>query len=344
MIRVSAPGKVHLIGEHAVVYGQPAILAAVGLRTTVDAEKSDRVELDIHGKYRFDFSADEVMAFTSELKKMWDAGNRQKDFSPVFGLLNSDWVNYYKMMAGISFGMLGIPEGGIRLVVKTGLPIGSGLGSSASFAVAIAKAISEVYRVPAPEETINEIAFRMEQFVHGMPSGGDNSACCYGGLIWFRKAQTQNEIVPLRDEIPYSLDNFVLVYTKKPEKSTGELVQMVKNMDPAARDPHVTMIGRLADEMRAVLKQKKFPRMKEIINETNDHLAALGLSIPETEQVAQAVKAIGGAAKMCGACYGGVMLCYHEDQDLLAEAIRSAGFEPWKTALAVEGVRMDRSI
>jgi len=58
--------------------------------------------------------------------------------------------------------------------------------------------------------------------------------------------------------------------------------------------------------------------------------------------VAKAVKSIGGAAKLCGAGGGGVMLCYHEDREKLITTIRALGLEPWESELGVEGVRVEK--
>jgi mevalonate kinase len=175
-----------------------------------------------------------------------------------------------------------------------------------------------------------------------MPSGGDNTTCCYGGLVWFQKAQPKNIVIPLKNEIPHKLEGFVLAYTKQPEKSTAELVQMVKEIPEAVRNPKMEEIGRMCQEMKEVLKKKNYKRMKEIINKNNQILASFGLAIPETEAIADKVKALGGAAKMCGACYGGVMLCWHDKPELVVQAIKQLGFQPMLADLAVEGVRLEK--
>jgi len=233
--------------------------------------------------------------------------------------------------------------GGISIrITKCEIPTGSGLGSSSAAAVAITKAANEIYHKNLPLERINEIAYECEKLVHGTPSGGDNTASCYGGLIWFQKDQPKNIIIPLCDEIPHKLENFVLAYTKQPEKTTGELVQMVRNIPEAERNPKMEEISRMTYEMREVLKKKDYNRMKDIMNRTNEILSSFGLSIPETDMISKKVKLLGGAAKMCGACYGGVMLAWHEDPEQIISAIKELGFEPFQADLAVEGVRVEK--
>ena len=132
-----------------------------------------------------------------------------------------------------------------------------------------------------------------------------------------------------------------MVYTKKPEKTTGELVQQVRDLDPKYRDPIIKTIGEATYKMREALQRKDFEAMKKLINVAQENLARLGVSIPEIDELCKEVKTIGGAAKGCGALGGGVVLCYHENKEKLLKVIRSLGYEPWETELAVEGVRVE---
>ena len=81
--------------------------------------------------------------------------------------------------------------------------------------------------------------------------------------------------------------------------------------------------------------------MKEIINETQRNLAELGVSTFELDELAFVVREIGGAAKLCGAGGGGIMLCYHENKVKLIETIKGLGYRAIETELGVEGVRIE---
>lgn len=341
MVKVSAPGKVHLIGEHSVVYGEPAILASIGERCFIEAEKSDNVIIESKNfDFKLEFNLEEIRNYTEEMERLLEAGNKKNDFSELLSR-TKDKSNALKILVGKCLKLVGA-DSGVSVVIDSEIPVGAGLGSSASINVSLVKAISKLHGKELSNEKVNELAYELEKFMHGKPSGGDNSACCFGGLIWFKKDKP-NIIKSLKDEIPYKLENFVLVYTKTPEKTTGELVQMVMNLDPSFRDPIIKNLGDTTREMRDVLKKKVFGRMKELINSANENLTKLGLSIPETEKIAKAVMGIGGAAKMCGACYGGTMLCYHEDKEKLIKTIRDLGFKPIETELSVEGVKVLRA-
>lgn len=344
MITVSAPGKVHIIGEHAIVYGHPAIIAAVGKRIYVDAEKSSKVALrDARWNSTKEWSVQECRESADFARTLWETCREKGNFSQLVEWAKDSgyYRTYWKALIGTALRMVNA-DGGISIhITRCDIPTGSGLGSSSAAAVAIAKAASEVYGRNFDLDKINEIAFECEKLAHGNPSGGDNSACCYGGLVWFQKSTPKNVIISLRDEISHKLENFLFVYTKEPEKSTGELVQMVKSIPEEERNTGMEELARMTHEMKIVLKHKNYSRMKEIMNRTNEILSSFNLSIPETDKIHSSVASIGGGAKMCGACGGGVMLAWHEDLDMLKREIRKLGFETFEADLGVEGVRVE---
>ncbi len=338
----SAPGKCHLIGEHSIVFGEPAIIAAVGLRTTIKAEKSDVVRYrDSRWGHDDSFSLEEVKSTTNETLSLWNKCAEQKNFSPLFEFIKQDkYANYKKATIGLALDKLGI-DSGISVSIDSNIPAGAGIGSSASLAVAGVQAMAAEYGKRISLDEINDIAFSLEQLIHGTPSGGDNSACCFGRVIWFQKAQPKNIIRPLASEVPYKLENFVLVYTKPPEKNTGELVQIVRNLDESFRTPRVKEFGKMTHQMLEALKKKDITAIQSLMNKTQKNLAELGVSIPEIDEIASAVREIGGAAKLCGAGGGGIMLCHHNDKEKLKGVISSLGYEPIETELAVEGVKLE---
>lgn len=342
MIKASAPGKCIIIGEHAVVYNEPAIIASVGLRTTVKVEKSDKVSYsDDRFGHNNSFSVDDVRATTVEVLDLWNKCAEQKNFSELFANIKENkYENYKKSIIGLALERLGI-DGGVSVNINSQIPAGAGIGSSASLAVAAVNAIASEYGKQFSLDEINETAFAMEQIIHGTPSGGDNSACCFGRVIWFQKSMPQNIIRPLANEVPYKLENFVLVYTKPPEKNTGELVQLVRDLDESYRNPRVQELGSMTHQMLDALKKKDIKTIQALMNKTQKNLAELGVSIPEIDEIASAVREIGGAAKLCGAGGGGIMLCHHADKEKLIDVISSLGYKPMETELAVEGVKVE---
>ena len=345
MIKTSAPGKVHLIGEHAVVYSEPAIIAAIGNRTYVDISPAKDITYqdiawpDISHTWK----VEQVFEITQKTFDLWKEGNEKKDFSKLFSFIKENgYEGYRASVLGLAMKNLGINQG-FSITIDSKIPTGAGLGSSASRAVAMTKAIAELFEKELSLEEINEIAFQQEKIIHGTPSGGDNSACCFGGLVWFKKDQPKNQINSLKEEVPYKLENFVFVYTGPAQKTTGELVQLVRELDEGYRTERIKKIGEMTYEMLDVLRRRNFQRMKEIINQTQKNLAELKISTEKIDQIAESVQEIGGAAKLCGAGGGGIVLCYHQDKGKLIDLIKNIGYDPWETELAVEGVRIEKT-
>jgi mevalonate kinase len=334
-VLVSAPAKVHIIGEHAVVYGYPAILATVNKRIYIKAKKSDKVIFtDDRFNNFYEWEISECLKSYKLGKDLWEECLEKKDFSEIVTF--SKRGHYLKALIGTCLKKMAI-NGGIEITItKSEIPSGSGLGSSAALAVAITKAISEVYEKDLSLHAINSIAFECEKLMHGNPSGADNSTSCFGGLIWFEKSQP---IITLK-EIS-KLENFMFVMTKKPEKSTGELVEIVRNLMKFQKEPKMKEIEKMTYEMKEVLAKKDYESMKKIINRTNELLSALGLATKETNKVYKEVLALNGASKMCGSGGGGIMLVYHEDPNLIKDKMKSLGFEVFEAELAVEGVMVE---
>src|SRR3989338_4578113 len=285
MTTVSAPGKIHIIGEHSVVYGKPAIIAAVGLRCYVDAEKSDNVNIESADFGNAEYGIEEVFEIEKKATGIWKKGNSTNNFSDLFKYVKTDKTMPLLISAGMALRKAGA-KGGIKLKIKSEIPIGSGMGSSSAIAVAISKAAAEIYGRAFSKEEINNTAFEIEKINHGNPSGGDNSACCYGGFIWFQKKQPKNVIIPFTTDAPEIFDKFVLLNTGKPGKTTGELVQAVRDLPEGFRIPRLSALEKLTYEMKEALVKKDTNSVKSIINDAQQILSELGVSTDKINKIA----------------------------------------------------------
>ena len=146
-IIVSAPGKIHFLGEHAVVYGKAALLAAIDKRISVAISATKEKKVD-------DLSLE-------ELKKVIEQAIKRK----------------YKISK--------IPPHSIS--ISSDIPIGYGLGSSAALSAALAFALLISLGVDADKTTVFDIAYKGESLFHGNPSGGDLATVIEGGFLWYRK-------------------------------------------------------------------------------------------------------------------------------------------------------------
>lgn len=194
MVTVSVPGKVHLMGEHAVVYGKPALLAAVNLRMRVSVETIE-------------------------------ANNE------AIVIKSTEPVEHARYAATYIIEQLQIHDpGNIKITIDSDIPAGYHLGSSAALAAGIAGALMYFYKKIWNPIKINEFAYGIEKKQHGNPSGGDNTAVTVGGFIWFRR---ELEFLKSIWQLPFkphsSLNHFFLINTGRPKETTGEMVALVRS-------------------------------------------------------------------------------------------------------------------
>lgn len=152
-------GKAILFNEHFVVYGVPAIVSAIGKYTIARVESSDKHDWELKDNRKA----------TPRYKE--DKIEQQKDsINRILKKMNID-----------------VSKKGIKITLDGNLYCASGIGASAASCVAIARALAQHYGMNLSDEEINEIAFEGEKGYHGTPSGIDNAAATFGGLIWFEK-------------------------------------------------------------------------------------------------------------------------------------------------------------
>ncbi len=319
-IVVSAPCKIHLLGEHAVVYGKPALLATVDLRVKVNV--SPRHSGTPRGI--FDFSR--IDSGVALLPRMTDI------FEPILKKKFS-----LKKISPYSF------------KISSDIPIGSGLGSSAAISVAYFGAMLLFLGKPWDLETINALAYTAEKAFHGNPSGGDNSAVCYGGLVLYQKKNDKKIIKPLDFTIPQLLTkNFVLINTGKPKETTKKMVAFIKKRydeNPQAIQSILDSQEKLTEELVDVVRNGNEKRFVQIIKAGEHNLEKLGVVSPQVTSMIRIIESKGGAAKICGGGGikngTGVLLTYHKNPTILENIAKAHNLSFFKAAIGVEGVRQE---
>lgn len=346
MFKASAPGKIHLIGEHAVVYGYPAIIAAINKRIKINLKPGKKIKIAIIGngkKLKKEFEIKECKETAKKALKLWDESNKKGDFSLLFNFLKTDVWLRLKAMIGYLFVHFKI-EKGVSLEIKSEISSGMGLGSSAALSVTLTKGISSLFGIKLTKNEINKIAYEIEKLNHGKPSGGDNTVSAFGGLICFYPLSAASpKTLKYRKEklkIPYFLKNLIIVLTKR-EGSTAQLIQKVKNLDQNLRKSLIEDIGRNAGKLRVVIEKEDFENFKKIINKTQDNLKKLQVSTPKIDGFVEKIRNIGGAAKLSGAGGGGAVLCFHSDKEKLTATLRKLRIHFFETEIEKEGVKME---
>ncbi|MBI2086206.1 mevalonate kinase [Candidatus Daviesbacteria bacterium] len=313
MIKVSAPGKIHLLGEHSIVYGKPALLATVDLRVTVILKPWTYNDTIVH-----------MYGVVKKVKKTVE-----------------DVVKTYLKLKAI-------PP--YNLEISSQLPIGAGLGSSAAISSSFIAALLSLLKVKWDLNLVNSLAFEAEKEFHGNPSGADNSTIVYGGLVWYRKETPDLKII---QKLPFSIfpklaKNFVLINTGTPKETTKQMITMTQALfakRPKLKDTFLTAQEKLVRELLPTLKDGNEKELIRIIRTGEKNLESIDVVSSFAKNIIKKIENIGGAAKICGAGGKagptGILLTYHQDKNKLEEIAKSFNLPFFSTRLGVEGIRQE---
>lgn len=304
-------GKVILFGEHFVVHGVPGIVSAIDSATDAEVIKA-HTGLNINDERK----GSKGYAEEKKLQQIESIGRMLKTME-----LNAKTP-------------LNIWLGG-------SLPGFSGLGASAASSVAIARAISEEFNLKLSNEKINQIAYEAEKAYAGNPSGIDNTAATYGGLLWFKKnpAGGPDNVERLRIHMPVEI---VIGSTGKVAntKAMVEGVAERKKNNPQKYDPLFKQAGNLAFAGRKTLENYDLKKAGEFMNENHRLLQEIGVSSKELDLLVDLARKQGAfGAKLTGGGGGGCMVALTPTQTLqetVAVAIEQAGYEVLRTKIGVE--------
>lgn len=307
----SAPGKVHLLGEHSVVYGKPALLATVGLRVTVTIKPITYNDTIVHMYVKVKNALELI------IKKH----------------LKIETIPPY------------------QLIIDSQIPLGCGLGSSAAISAAYIAALLTFLKAKWDLNLINQLTFEAEKVFHGNPSGADNSTIVFGGLIWFRKeTENLNLIQPLNIIFSRSR-NFVLINTGKPKESTKEMVGMVNSKIKNQKSKFKRLFDdqeQLTKKLSQILQKADEKELIRIIKAGERNLESIGVVSKQAISIIRKIEESGGAAKICGGggITGptGVLLCYHSKPKIIQQIAKSLNLDYFNTALGMEGLRRELTI
>lgn len=345
-----APGKVILMGEHAVVYGKPALLSAVSLSTTTTLTPSrdsfihislPSYSLTTHLTY------DELMRFVQERRQDWLQFIESGNFS-FLKRGHSDCAYLVKLAAGEALMRLSLkPSTGFELTVASDIPAGSCMGSSAAVSASVVAGIFGFFSKPFNRDRINEIVYEVEKAQHGRPSGGDNTTSVYGGFVWFRK---ETETIKLMKQLSYSppFPHLLVVHTGTPRYSTGEMVAYVRRRYERFPRRFRSYFDEMESLTRSFVGYLPDLPASEIIplwKEYQRVLDLLGVTTLGVRQFVSDIESLGGAVKVTGAGShgsgnGGMVLCIHSDPSVIKQVALRHGFSYFDVQLGAPGVSL----
>jgi len=210
-------------------------------------------------------------------------------------------------------------------VIESEIPIGSGLGSSASLMVAIIRACVSEFELELDIDQINGIAFEAEKIFHGTPSGIDNTLATYGGSVIFQKSILGPIIGKPLIKNPLHL---ILIDTGI-KKDTLKMVQIVKDFKEKNEYEFAEIIkraGGIVDEAITALKQGNAKIMGILMDENQELLSRIGVSHQENGKVAEMARASGAlGAKLVGAGGGGFCMALMENKESALRLVEIMG-------------------
>ena len=320
MLKISAPGKLMLFGEHAVVYERPCIVVAIDHRMEVSLGKREDNKINLNAP---EMNFKDYLVSLDDLEKPHPKEVRFvltaiKNFFEVYNL-----------------------ESGLEVETKSQFSAKFGLGSSSAVTVSTIKGLSELFRIKISQKELFNLAHKTVLDIQGVGSGFDLAAAVYGGTLFFLTGGKVIEQIKVKN-LP-----IVIGYTGV-KADTVTLVKMVA--EKLAKEPE--RINKVFNEIEKVVKLTRgeiensdWRKVGELMNLNQNLLRELGVSSKELESLIKAALK-GGAygAKLSGAGGGDCMIAIaeKEDRDKVKEMIKRAGGEITKAKVDSQGVRVEK--
>jgi mevalonate kinase len=335
-MKVLAPGKLILSGEHAVVYGHPALAMAVNRYVTATATPQ------LAGHISFDLSdlAYERRLSFSNLNNLKDRIKKkyQRFISGDFKIRDvlQKPVELAQFAFGLFFEVLNIKlTHGIKIHVQSNIPIGCGMGSSAATVLSIVHAIANHLSVELPQEILMRLGIEAENMQHGYSSGLDLQVSMHGGCLYMQAGQIYQRAIP---SLPMYLIN-----TGLPESTTGECVAA------AASYFKTSSIGNdfaaVTEAMDAAFQENNIQQSIVVTQENHQLLVKINVVPTNVQQFISEIESIGGGAKICGAGSvagnkAGVVLVLTEDEASLSSLCAKHNYSILPIAGEARGVHV----
>jgi mevalonate kinase len=289
--QAGASGKVILFGEHAVVYGQPALavpvaeVKATAVITTLEpAPAPAGLETAIWIEAR-------------DLRRRYRLSEASLN-DPLAAAVRLTLAKYQSAAPAAS-------PAPFALVLSSTIPIGSGLGSGAAVCTAAVRALGAFLGLALSNAEVSAIVYETEKLLHGTPSGIDNTVIAYDQPVYFVRGQAP---VPFRTAAPFTLVIGDTGLSKPTRLVVGE-VRLAYEGEPARYGAIFEAIGQIVRQAYALIESGETERLGPLMNQNHALLQEIGVSCLELDTlVTCALEAGALGAKLSGGGRGGNMI------------------------------------
>lgn len=328
-ITVSAPGKLVLFGEHAVVYGRPCIV------TAMDQRMKATVELTTEPIFQLNAPDVGVTHYQKPLNQL-GKGNIPKGAKFVEIALK----NFLTSQSTSEVKKMRLHPGGVRVNTKSQFSSLFGFGSSSASIVCVIKALAELTGKKLSNKQLFDLSYKTVLDVQGKGSGFDVAAAIYGGTLYFvtggRLIQPL-KITSLPIIVGYSGIKFDTV------RLVNIVAQKAKKYPNLVSDVY-DQIGQLVNQARKAILKEDFKTLGELMNFNEGYLAVLGVEGKKLAEMIYAARDAGAyGAKLSGAGIGDCMIAIAPPSKVQAvkSAITKAGGQVIGIKTNVEGVKIE---
>jgi len=280
----SAPGKIILFGEHFVVHGTKAILAAIDKRVTVTSTFTENKTIKVNSQLG-----------TIEVPISSSHEEVKSEFRPFVYLANKI-INSEQNVSGL------------EITIDSDIPIGVGLGSSSACCVAAAASISELFNELSSEEIL-KMSIEAEKTIFPDTSGADCTVCTYGGMIEY----------PSVEKIDNTFDlNLLIANSMIPHntKNSVEKVNKFKENDEERFSQLCDLETKLIDEVITAMKNNDATTFGLKMSENQKYLEEIQISNDTLRDMISSLKEISLGTKITGAGDGGCIIALVKDENM----------------------------
>ena len=303
-------GKTILFGEHFVVYGLPAIASALSSYTTAEVKIVDGKGWDVNDQ------------------RLATPGYKEKKYNEATQSIQ----NVIEYMG------IDVDSQKLEITFSGDLIAASGVGASAAQSTSLARAINDMFALMLDDENVNQASYEGERAYHGTPSGIDNTASTYGGLIWFVKnldgGKNTMEILQSPEKIPLVIANTGIT------ASTTEVVADVRHLKESNPEKFENIFNEykvLSEKAKKALLESDKKLIGKLMNQNHKLLQDITVSSEINDKLVEIALNNGAlGAKVTGTGRGGLVIALaknEEIQEKISNAIKMEGYESWKTMI-----------